>query len=594
MHRMSHVAISNFRACRYVSLPLESFTPLVGQNNTGKSTILEAIKWVLKPGTLVAADFADASKPIVVAACIDGISQDILGNIPEQKHRTAIEPFCRDGKLWVRVVANGTGKNSISQEVWDIDAYPGEGLPEAWRSYPTGLPQAVSALIPEALHIAAMDDIGEDLGKAKAGTTIKELLDEIMVPVLKSHAELNDALDTIRHILTADGEKRSDHLKDFDTQATTALGHFFPGLALDLDLQVLDIKEFFKAGDLHVTDGLTGDRRRFDQMGTGAQRAIQMSLIRYLAEARAVAPEKTSRRLLLIDEPELYLHPQGVRRLRQALLSLSGTGFQVVFSTHSPMMLSRDNAADTVIVSKTKEAGTRANKPLRQAVSAALNDAESQSRTLFELGNLADVYFSERIVLCEGKTDRRLLPLAYERLFGQPPELDQIAFVSLGSCSDIPKALPVLAAMGIKACAVADLDFCFTAARKGAAPLLPKDGGEMESVKAILKRLETDVGVALAGNGLPTSKDGQTASDGWATFAQDNDGKPIALAAHETLKGKAIWIWPLGCIEQVTGATEKGEDAIIEQEQKLSGMSAADIGAAMPAFKACFDWIRSF
>ena len=153
---------------------------------------------------------------------------------------------------------------------------------------------------------------------------------------------------------------------------------------------------------------------------------------------------------------------------------------------------------------------------------------------------------------------------------------------------------PVLAAMGIKACAVADLDFGFTVARKGASPLLPKEGDEMESVKTILKRLEKDKGVALAGNGLPTSKDGQTAADGWAVFAQDGDGKLITQAAHETLKGKAIWIWPMGCIEQVTGTTEKGEDAIIEQEQKLREMSAADIEVDMPAFKACFDWIRSF
>lgn len=92
MHRMSHVAISNFRACRSLSLPLESFTPLVGQNNTGKSTILEAIKWGLKPGALAATDCANASKPIVVTACIDGIFQEILGCIPEQEHRTAIEP----------------------------------------------------------------------------------------------------------------------------------------------------------------------------------------------------------------------------------------------------------------------------------------------------------------------------------------------------------------------------------------------------------------------------------------------------------------------------------------------------------------------
>ena len=44
--------------------------------------------------------------------------------------------------------------------------------------------------------------------------------------------------------------------------------------------------------------------------------------------------------------------------------------------------------------------------------------------------------------------------------------------------------------------------------------------------------------------------------------------------------------------KQVTGTADKGEDAIIEQEQRLRAMSAADIEQQMPAFKACFDWIR--
>ena len=39
------------------------------------------------------------------------------------------------------------------------------------------------------------------------------------------------------------------------------------------------------------------------------------------------------------------------------------------------------------------------------------------------------------------------------------------------------------------------------------------------------------------------------------------------------------WAWPQGCIEQ---------------EQRLRDMSAAEIKQQMPAFKACFDWIRSF
>jgi predicted ATP-dependent endonuclease of OLD family len=495
--------------------------------------------------------------------------------------------------LWVRASATGTTAKTLSKEVWDIEQCPENGEPEHWRDYPTGLPQAVSALLPEPLLVQAMHDIGEDLGKAKAGTTIKSLLDEIMGPLLDAHAELNTALDTIRHLLTADGDNRSDHLQQFDTDASGALEHFFPGLELDLDLQVVDVKEFFKAGDLHVTDKTTGDRRRFDQMGTGAQRAIQMALIRYLAETRRGEGGSSSRRLLLIDEPELYLHPQGVRRLRQALASLAQAGFQVIFSTHSPLMLSRENATDTVIVSKSADEGVTAREPLRKAVNEAIQGAESQSRTLFELSNLAEIYFAERVVLCEGKTDRRLLPLAYERLNGQAPDLDHIAFVSLGSCADIPKALPVLAAMGIRACAIADLDFAYTHARKGG--LLDKDAKDEADARRILARLQPNHGFTLNGNGLPQTdkQGGWLAADVWALFAADEEGKVIAKVSHDALQHAGVWAWPQGCVEQVTGADDKGEDAIIEQEQRLRDMSAAEVEEQMPAFRACFDWIKS-
>ena len=416
-----------------------------------------------------------------------------------------------------------------------------------------------------------------------------------MVPILKTHDALNDAMATVRGILTADGVNRSDHLKEFDAGATSALEPFFPGLALDLELQIVDIKEFFKAGDLHVTDKITGDRRKFDQIGTGAQRAIQMALIRYLSGVKKVNPERSARRVLSIDEPELYLHPQGVRRLRQALFELSKVGFQVIFSTHSPLMLSRENATDAIIIRKSKDHGTTARIPLRAAVQAALNDAESQSRTLFELGNVAEIYFSERVVLCEGKTDRRLLPLAYERLYGVPPELDQITFVSLGACSDIPKAMPVLAAMGIKACAIADLDFAFVDARKGGCTsLLPKDRADVQFTKDSLLRLKGVHGFHLGDNGLPAKVKNLTwqAADTWAVWAQDVEGKKIASAVHNELKAMGIWVWRNGSIEQVTQYDQKGEDAIIEQEMELRELDAAAIDLKMPEFKKCFEWIK--
>ncbi|WP_420208002.1 ATP-dependent nuclease [Candidatus Electronema sp. JC] len=596
-HRIGYIVIRNFRLCREVSFTLEDFTPLVGQNNTGKSAILKAISWILSPSALLQTDFFDSEKPVEVCARIDGITKDIIDMLPEQKHRTAITPYCEKGFLWIRAIATGTTAKAITKEVYDYESYSENGVPSTWKAYPTGLPQAVQSLLPEPLQIETIKDIGEDLGKAKAGTTIKGLLDEIVDPIIASHKEINSALDTVRSIITSTGENRSQHLDNFDKKASEALGGFFTGLKLNLDLPVIEAKDFFKSGDLLVEDTITGDKRRFDQMGTGAQRAIQMALLRYLADIRRSQISEThSRRLLLIDEPELYLHPQGVRRLRQALEFLSTSGFQVIFSTHSPLMLSREKAACTVIVRKDKEIGTTVSKPLLDVVSKAMNCAESQSKTLFQLGNIAEIYFSERVVVCEGKTDQRLLPLAYEKLYGHPPDMDHITFVSLGSCADIPKALPVLNAMGIKSCAVADLDFAFTHARRcGKDSLLPTEDNETKEIRALFSSLKHEHEIPLADNGLPGNSQGLqwTVSDVWALAAKDSKGKHIATSVHDELKKKGVWIWPVGCIEHVTEHEKKGESAIIQQEEEIKKMDTSQLETTMPLFKECFDWIKS-
>ena len=591
MHRISYIEIQNFRACQSVSLPLDDFTPLVGQNNAGKSTILESLKWLLKPDARSSGDFSDPKKPIVVTARIEGITAAILDLIPEPKHRTSIEPYCPAGVLWIRVRTEGA--KGIKQEVWNPEEVEDNGNPKEWRAYPTGLPQAVSAILPEPLSIQAMKDVQKDFTSVAAGTSIKRLIEEIAEPVTKANAaEIEGALKTINGLLTGEDGVRSEALKTFDEDASRVLADFFPGLTLQLELPETKIKEFFKSGSLKVGEQGRQGAIDFSQLGSGAQRSIEIALICYLARATAEAETSYARKLLLIDEPELYLHPQGVRRVRQALKLLSTKGFQVVFSTHSPLMLDRVNAAHTVIVKKAPGAGAETRKPLQQAVQDALSEAESQSRVLFELGNIAEIYFADSVVICEGKTDRRLLPLAYERIYGRSPELDHVAFVSIGSCSDIRKALTVLKAMNISACAVADLDFAFTEAAKGGAPLVAKNGDEISKAKAILKRLQKDHEFSLAANDLPENKNGIRAAHVWAILADDDEGGAVATKLHSQLKEHSIWVWKAGCIEDVTGTAQKGEDAIIACENELRQMTSAEVTAGMPALVECFDWIR--
>lgn len=76
MHRISHPTVRDFRACREVSLPLVGDTPLVGQNNAGKLTILQAIAWALTPTALLSADFFDPQAPVEVAVCSEGKKQE--------------------------------------------------------------------------------------------------------------------------------------------------------------------------------------------------------------------------------------------------------------------------------------------------------------------------------------------------------------------------------------------------------------------------------------------------------------------------------------------------------------------------------------
>lgn len=48
--KLKEISIKNFRGIRSLHLPLDDLTVLIGENNTGKSSVLEAIQLVLTRG----------------------------------------------------------------------------------------------------------------------------------------------------------------------------------------------------------------------------------------------------------------------------------------------------------------------------------------------------------------------------------------------------------------------------------------------------------------------------------------------------------------------------------------------------------------
>lgn len=591
MHSLTYVKISNFRSCRTTELSLNGFTPIVGYNNAGKSTILSAIEWLLAPAALAEADFTVTAEPVIVEGRVAGINDAILEAMPVN-HANSIRPYLADGAIRIRRKMPSPGTAATAKiEVRDLSVTDEEAT-NAWRSNPTGFDSAIKAIFPAPIRIHAMENAGDDVGKSSKTNTIGRLIAAITEQVKTAHeAEFRQALETIRKRLAADGAERAVELQTLDTETSAQLAELFPGLALKIDLTPPDIPDLFKSGTVQVieSDG-PGSIRNFDSVGHGAQRCIQMALIRHLATktSTSASPRTT---LLLIDEPELYLHPQGIEQVRLALRKLSLNGYQVVFSTHSPALITRDSAPDTVIVRKNgTPLSTRARNPLKAATITAITNAAHQSRMIFELGRAAEVFFSDKVLLGEGKTEARLLPIAYEALRGKSLKGDRLGLVAVDSSTNLAPAKQVLTGMQIDTVALADLDFAFKVAPGRG--LLPDADPDLAAALPILVRLSTVAGsdFMLESDGLPKKGGTLKAADAWAAFAADPHGRTIAESLHTKLLAHGIWIWKVGTIEDALGSSGKGEQAIQRLELSLPTMTPEDIRADLPEIAALLDW----
>ncbi|MBB6428490.1 ATP-dependent nuclease [Algisphaera agarilytica] len=551
---MSQIDVLNYRSITKQSFALERFTPLVGYNNAGKSNILSAITWLIRPFSLGTGDFFDINQAVEVRGTVEGMSEQVLSNLGAT-HRKKIEPFCANGIIRFRTIHSEPGISAAktAYEIRDLDVAD-EDDPDAWKNV-SGIRQAIQAMFPEPIPIDAMDDAAEDVAKSKSGTTISKLLGLIVDPIRESQGdELSEILEGIRDRLEADGLQRPQEIIDFDTHANAQVSALFPGVEIAAHIPAPEISQIFKSGTLKVRDKGSDVWRDVVNMGHGAQRTIQMALICYLAAKNFDSSKPAP--LLLIDEPELYLHPQGVEQVRQALVTLSETSFQIVFSTHSASMIQRDDVPNALVVRRDRLNGTRSKKRLADAISGVLQDNPSQTQTIFELSNASEVLFSDSVVLAEGKTEKRILPPLYERVTGKTLALAKKALVVPDGSGGVHKCSKVLDAISVPHKAVVDLDFAFRAEN---CEWLDNCYDEIQKCVAIFSDLCASNDFNLDGRGLPCKGGSMSASQAFSLLGSTQEAFSAIDSIHESLLQHNVWIWKKGCIEDYLGERGKNE-----------------------------------
>lgn len=154
--------------------------------------------------------------------------------------------------------------------------------------------------------------------------------------------------------------------------------------------------------------------------------------------------------LLVIDEPELSLHPQLQVRLMHELLEKTKNA-QVVISTHSPNMLSLASISNGGIVARVYESGNGSKVCMIDEESRAfINSVSHNINNPHILGTDARACFfaEDGLIITEGQEDVVLYPLIIDKL-GLPYDIPFFGF-GAGGASGIEKIAHLLQILGFK------------------------------------------------------------------------------------------------------------------------------------------------
>ncbi|MCR5321761.1 MAG: ATP-binding protein [Lachnospiraceae bacterium] len=161
-----------------------------------------------------------------------------------------------------------------------------------------------------------------------------------------------------------------------------------------------------------------------ETMSAGAKSIYIFSLLQtYIEESNSIPS------LIMIEDPEIYLHPQLQKVASEILYKLSSKN-QVFFSTHSPNMIFNFNS-----------------KQIKQVVldengNTSLNENSDIDTILDDLGYSANDLMNVNFVfIVEGKQDSNRLPLLldkyYSEIYNDDGTLQRVSIITTNSCTNI-------------------------------------------------------------------------------------------------------------------------------------------------------------
>jgi ABC-type hemin transport system ATPase subunit len=182
--------------------------------------------------------------------------------------------------------------------------------------------------------------------------------------------------------------------------------------------------------------------------GDGWQSVIRLAALEALSEYPQLVKERV---VLLLEEPETHLHPHLCRKMRRVLSELATKGWTVVYTTHSSELVSfaaRQNIARLVRYK---------GSVMQRSIDTAQVDQSAKLQSKLDERGAHDFLFSTGAIFCEGRDDSFATRMAFESA-AIDYDARSVSVTQCGSVSAIPAFAAISMALGIRWCALTDED----------------------------------------------------------------------------------------------------------------------------------------
>ncbi|MEZ6101658.1 MAG: ATP-binding protein [Pirellulaceae bacterium] len=164
-----------------------------------------------------------------------------------------------------------------------------------------------------------------------------------------------------------------------------------------------------------------------------------------------VALKTADRPLILIDEPEAFLHPPQAYAIGRFIASGAGSGRQIIVATHSTDVLrgalSVTDTVEIIRVDRCDDRNTFAHLT-RDTLMSILSDP------LLSSARVLDALFYPSAVVTEADADSRLFHSAIERAYPQASS----HFVNASNKQTVTKIMSIYSKMGVRRAGIVDFD----------------------------------------------------------------------------------------------------------------------------------------